>query len=427
MVETEWLDRLEVIDIFGNTAISVALVILIGLSALRWRVMAISYPSAFVLSWLGSAAIREIVERPRPTKSGDLEPLPSGHLVQAVFIAGLVPLALSVLLSDRRIALLTRWVLGIGVVGASLHRIHRQDHWPLDVMAGISIGLMTVLGVHWIMDHRSWHQGCSSCSWSRHPGPIPWRRGIFTVSIRTARRLGRAGVLSALAAALGLLVATVFVGLPTDPEGYGFGSTVSGGVQVSLGALMVVSGLVALRWQAAGAVGIAFAATGIGLFASVQYRPLMTVVLSALLLIPAVLLWLSWQRQETVGRIASLAGITITLLGSTAIGSNRIYSYYFGPTHAESVADELESEEADWLWLGDVDPFSATIVAGGVDDGEDVELQYWVGSGVADASSIVTTADDYGLARFVLTGLSPTTHYRYAVIDVGDQPSEISG
>ena len=76
---------------------------MIGLSAFRCRVMAMTYPVAFVVGWLMTSAVREIVERPRPTAFGDFESFPSGHLVQATFVAGLVPLAVGVLLLDRRV------------------------------------------------------------------------------------------------------------------------------------------------------------------------------------------------------------------------------------------------------------------------------------------------------------------------------------
>lgn len=166
LVEARWIDQLEPIDPFGRTIISILLVVCIGLSAFRCRVMAVVYPAAFLVSWLSAGAIREVVERPRPTIHGDFESFPSGHMVQAVFVAGLVPLAIWILFRSRRAEIVSRVVLIAGVVATGLHRIHAQHHWPLDSLAGVTLGVFVVLGVYWAVQHRSWHRHCPSCPWS---------------------------------------------------------------------------------------------------------------------------------------------------------------------------------------------------------------------------------------------------------------------
>ena len=421
LVDIDWLDRLAVVDPFGRTLVSIALVALIGLAGFRCRVMALAYPIAFLIGWLGGEVIRAIVERPRPIELDDFGSFPSGHLVQAVFIAGLLPLALRALLSDRRAATLARTVLGSAAVATGLYRIHTQDHWPLDVLAGMAFGLTVVLATHWTIEHRSWHRACSSCPWSADPAPTPWRRGVFVLPPRTSRLVGLAGVGLAVVAAAVLAVATLTFGLPQDPEGSGLGSAISGPVQIGLAALMAIAGLVALRWKATAALLMAVAASGVGLFASIQYRPWLTVGLTAALLVPAVLTWLAWQRNETIGRIATLAAVTTTLLTMNALGSIEIYQYFFGPTHPDSTAPPPAWEEADWLWLGGVGPRSATVVAGGIDDGPTAELQFRPLDGGRPVRTVEAPVDDYGLARFVLDGLEPDTRYGYAVLD-DDQP-----
>ncbi len=176
-VEAEWMGRLGVIDPFGGTIISVVFVAMIGFSAFRCRVMAVTFPLAFVVAWSSGGILRMIIERPRPLDPLSDRSFPSGHLIQAVFIAGLVPLALHVLFDDRRLATLSRGVLTIGVIVTAMFRLHRQDHYPLDALASVTLGLTVVLGVHWIMDHTSWHRGCPSCRWSRRPHDIEWSRG----------------------------------------------------------------------------------------------------------------------------------------------------------------------------------------------------------------------------------------------------------
>ncbi|MEL7209028.1 MAG: phosphatase PAP2 family protein, partial [Actinomycetota bacterium] len=375
IVEAEWIERLAVFDPYGGTAISIGFVCLIGLSGFRCRVMAITYPLAFVAAWVGGSAIRELIDRPRPGSFGDFESYPSGHLIQAVFIAGLVPLALGVLFSDHRLRTISRAVLAVAVVATALHRIHQEDHWPLDALGGGLLGLTVALAAHWMLEHRAWHHKCRSCPWSTHPADPAWRLGVLSFSPRMQRRVGWAGAGGALIAALLLVLATLTIGIPSDPEGSGFGSMISRPVQLGLAAHMGLAGLIAIRFRAVAAVLMALSATGLGLFASVEYRPIIAVTLTAALLIPAVLTWLAWQPEETLGRIAMLATVTTALLTATGSGAVEIHDYYFGPTHTESAAEALDSE-ADWLWLGAVSSETATVVAGGLDD-EAASLHYW--------------------------------------------------
>ena len=418
IVEAEWIERLSVVDVYGATIISIAFVAFIGLAAFRCRVIAIVYPIAFLVSWSASAVIREVVERPRPTVSGDFESFPSGHLVQAVFIAGLVPLAIEVLFLAKRIATLTRVVLAITAVATALHRIHQQHHWPLDSLAGVTVGLTVVLSVYWAMQQHLWHRRCDGCPWSDSPHEIGWHRAVLDLDEAQSQSVARFGAALAVGIGGALIVASRIVGLPTDPEGFGFGSSISGPTQLALATLLIIAGALALRWRATAAVLMALVALGLGMFAAVQYQPWVTVLLAGVVLIPAVVVWLSWQPTETVASIAGLAAATSILLGSTFVGGSRVYDFYFGPTHPASAATAPEGGEASWLWLGAVGTDTATIVAGGLDDGELAELWYQP-AGEAERRSTVV-ADDSGVARFVLDDLSPSTDVRYAVDEAGE-------
>ena len=417
LVEIRRLDGLDALDTFGATDISLVLVLIIGASTFRCRVMALLYPAAFLLSWGITALLRELVQRPRPSGPGELASFPSGHMVQAVLLAGLLPLAIRVLLADRRIERLTRWALVATTVLAGLHRIHQQYHWPLDVLGGAGIGLTVVLATHWVIEHRYWHLHCSHCPWSDHPDRAPWGRGVFALDDITARWLGRIGPVLALAAAGGFVVAAVVIGIPTDPEGYGFGPTVTETSQLVLAGMLALAGLVAFLRPGLGAFLMVLASVGIGLLASVEYSPAITVSLTAALLVPAVVTWLAWQPTETIGRIAVLAVVTGGALSGTAVGATNIYDFYFGPTHPGSAAPPLESV-ADWLWLGDVGTDRATVVAGGLEPDQRYHLAYWVGDGGRPVL-VEAGTDAYGLARFELSGLQAATSYDYAVIHPG--------
>ena len=434
IADAGWIERLGPFDVFGSTVISIGSVVVIALSGFRCRVMALVYPGAFVVSWLSTTLLQELVERTRPTGFGEIQSFPSGHMVQAVFVAGLLPTALAVLLQLRpRTVLVVRLVLGAFVVATALLRIHRQAHWPSDAVAGALLGATVVAGAHWVVAHRWWHQRCSSCPWSSHPDLVPWERAVYDLRPGLAAWLGRAGAAGAVAASIILFAATATVGLPARQADDGLGPEISEPAQLGLALVVGLAGLLAIRWKAQAAFVIAFCASAIGLLASIEYEPTTTFALTVLLLVPAVLLWLSWQYHATVGAIFALAVLTATSLTATALGSREIHGHYFGPTHPGSAAVALDSDAA-WLWLGSVTSTEATVVAGGLPASAPATLVHWSAgkgagaAGWAEPVEVVATTDADGIARFELVGLTAGTEHHYAVrLEGGDGLDEFDG
>lgn len=421
IADTGWIQNLEAIDLFGSTVISIGSVAVIAMSGFRCRVMALVYPATFVVSWLSTTLLQELVERTRPSGFGQVQSFPSGHLVQAVFIAGLLPTALAVLFRLRRQAVIAlRAVLSLFVLATAVLRIHIESHWPTDALAGMLLGFTVVAGAHWVVAHRWWHQRCSSCQWSPHPEQEPWGRAIYDIPTGLATWLGRAGIVGAIATSLTLFLATATVGLPARQADDGLGPEISEPVQLGLAVIVGIAGLVAIRWKASAAFVIAFCASALGLVASIEYEPSVTFGITLLLLLPAVFLWLAWQHHATVGAIFALAVLTASSLTATALGSREIHSHYFGPTHPGSAAQPLESD-AEWLWLGSVDTTEATVVAGGLPGAVPVSLTHWSPSDTA--TEVAATSDPDGVVRFDLQGLTPDTEYRYAV-HLGDRSPE---
>lgn len=423
LAETEGLERLETIDPFGSTVFSILLVSLIGLSVFRCRVMALAYPLAFALSWNTTMLLRNVIDRSRPNGAGLATSFPSGHMVQATFIAGLLPLALFVLLGDRRLLVLTRTIFASLVVLTALHRIHDGRHWPMDALGGVALGLCIVVGVQWVLEHERWHSRCGSCPWSGHPSHVDWSTGVVRLSPRATTLIGRLGVFAALTGALVLAAATVSIGIPSDPEGDGLGATIAEPVQVGFAVLLAIAGLLAIRWKATAAALMALSAMGIGLSASIEYEPYVAMSMAALLLIPCVLTWLAWQPNETIGSIARLLAITLAVMTAVGVGSSEIYDHYFGPTHPESSTPSLVSD-ATWLWLGDVETRTATVVAAGFVPDSRAAIGFWrqpTGS-TGEPTMKEAPVDQYGLARFELSTLEPDTRYGYSVINDPDEP-----
>ena len=120
--------------------------------------------------------LKAIVDRDRP----DLERLvagtgpsfPSGRVMAAITLWGLLPLVVTLYTRDRRIwwASVARSTALILAIGAS--RIYLGVHWFSDVVGGLVVGTFFLLGAEWVMTRRHrrdpWTHGCSC----REPSPV---------------------------------------------------------------------------------------------------------------------------------------------------------------------------------------------------------------------------------------------------------------
>jgi membrane-associated phospholipid phosphatase len=162
----EWLSYLP-LDWIGRTEPALVLAVLIGVSTMRCRVFALAYIGAFLGGWTTYVILKNVINQPRPAITGwvGVDSFPSGHLVQATIIAGLVPLALAVLLRRRWPAYFVAPWLALAVVATAMYRIHAGTHWLSDAVAGILVGSTFVLAAYWSLHHRQWHRRCHHCPW----------------------------------------------------------------------------------------------------------------------------------------------------------------------------------------------------------------------------------------------------------------------
>jgi membrane-associated phospholipid phosphatase len=369
----EAFDALRFLDPWGTTGVSLVLAVVIGVAALRCRPGAAIFAGSIVAAIVLHVTLRAIVERPRPDTTEILTTsFPSGDVLQAAALAGLLPLALVAITGRRRIGLPLGALLVVAAVAGAIHRVYVGAHWPSDVVGSALLGLTVALGSWWGIEHRNWHERCRGCVWAP-TGHERRRRGTVRVApprLLTIRRLAH---LSAAVAALGLAALTLTVGVPESPEGTVFGRDITTPAQLALAGLVSIGALVSWRWDAVGAVLIALAAAGLGMFAAVEYAPAIAVGLTAILFLPALLLWIGWQHERTWAEVVGLALFTTALLGATAIGADRVYDLYYGPTHPDSTAVDLPVDMVEWVWTGGLQGDAITIVAKLADaDSDDV-------------------------------------------------------
>jgi membrane-associated phospholipid phosphatase len=417
----EAFDALRFLDPWGTTGVSLVLAVVIGVAALRCRPGAAIFAGSIVAAIVLHVTLRAIVERPRPDTTEILTTsFPSGDVLQAAALAGLLPLALVAITGRRRIGLPLGALLVVAAVAGAIHRVYVGAHWPSDVVGSALLGLTVALGSWWGIEHRSWHERCRGCVWAP-TGHERRRRGTVRVApprLLTIRRLAH---LSAAVAALGLAALTLTVGVPESPEGTVFGRDITTPAQLALAGLVSIGALVSWRWDAVGAVLIALAAAGLGMFAAVEYAPAIAVGLTAILFLPALLLWIGWQHERTWAEVVGLALFTTALLGATAIGADRVYDLYYGPTHPDSTAVDLPVDMVEWVWTGGLQGDAITIVAKLADADSDtsaeVLLRPEAGPTVRVEGSV---PDERGVVRASAAGLRPSTTYRFAVVVDGE-------
>lgn len=204
--------------------------------------------------------------------------------------------------------------------------------------------------------------------------------------------------------------------IPRDPEGGPFTEDFLVPLQLGLLALTAIGLLVSFRWMAVAAALVALGGSGMGVLATLQYEPPFGFFVVLVFLVPAVMMWLSWQHQETLGKILVLAASTTVLLGTAWVGASQVYATYLGPAHPQSTTARLPASPVRWLWSGAVDTEGFTVAARLRDEAQTVRLVVRDSRGLEvarSASTVVLDSDDP--VTLVIDGLEPATQYQYAV------------
>jgi undecaprenyl-diphosphatase len=149
----------------GITVVIVVLVVLVFLVWQECRSLALALLAASVARPLLEWALKELVNRPRPQLgqlvAGKGASFPSGHVMAAVAVWGLLPPVVAVV-SGRRSA--WWWSVGISatiIAVVAFSRVYLGVHWLSDVVGALLLGALYLLGVEWLLD---WHHRRHRCS-----------------------------------------------------------------------------------------------------------------------------------------------------------------------------------------------------------------------------------------------------------------------
>jgi len=409
---TTWLDLL------ARPAAPLALVLVALVAARRCPLSLATGLAALLGTPLAAAVLRSTVARPRPPGewAGGLDSYPYGAVILPVLAAGLVPMLLSAGPPRRWVERLFGGLGATVAVALGYHAVATGRAWPTDVAGGLLLATSVVCSAHRTVRTAALHRRCPARCPHRPPQLPPARRpGLVPLPTGAAAVIRLAAHLSAAAAATGLVVLSFTRGVPTNPEGPGLGLLLERPAQIGLAALVSIAALLGWRRPAAGAVLLAVAATGLGVFAGVEYQPAAAVALTVALMIPAVLLWLSWQHRHGARQIVAVALVTAMLVTGTWVGASTVYDGFFGPTHPASTTPAEPVDRVAWLWSGGLTSRSVVVVARLAGTHRQAALVLTEDGTGAIVRSADQAPDSLGLVRLPVDGLTPGAGYRYRV------------
>lgn len=149
----------------GLTIISLVAVLLLLLVWHECRSLALVLLAASLARPLLEWSLKALIDRPRPDLDrivpGNGPSFPSGHVMAAIAIWGLLPPVIAVV-SGRRAA--WWWSVGISaavIVVVGFSRVYLGVHWMSDVIGALLLGCLYLLAVEWLLD---WHHRRQPCS-----------------------------------------------------------------------------------------------------------------------------------------------------------------------------------------------------------------------------------------------------------------------
>ena len=152
---------------FGSTIVVLSVGVL--LSALTWkRCRAVSI-AIFVATFgrpLVETLLKQLVGRDRPDLermvNGHGPSFPSGHVMAAVALWGLLPLVVGLFTRKRWIWWTSVAFSAYMILSIAASRVYLGVHWPSDVFAGLLLGSFFLLGIEQVLFHVHRVNGCGA-------------------------------------------------------------------------------------------------------------------------------------------------------------------------------------------------------------------------------------------------------------------------
>lgn len=155
-----------------------AVIVVVTWSRCRWLA------AAAAVSVLAKSPIEHVLKHTIDRDRPNLAPLvdgigpshPSGHVLAAITLWGLLPPLVAAFTHRRGWWWASVGVSAVLIAGISSSRIYLGVHWPTDVMQGLIIGALYLVGVQVLFE---WRHGNGTCSATAHsPATTPDDDGV---------------------------------------------------------------------------------------------------------------------------------------------------------------------------------------------------------------------------------------------------------
>jgi hypothetical protein len=224
-----------------------------------------------------------------------------------------------------------------------------------------------------------------------------------------ADRLLRRGAAFWSGGAIAVFALLVFTtGVPRSPD---LGAA-EAPMQIGLLVVLSVAAIAAPRFPGAGGALLVTGGVMLGMFAALQYHPVIAFVAAAAFLAPGAAYLVVWCRSRSPQRILTTATVFAVVLLAGWAGAAAFHATYFGSTHPDSTVELAPSEIVEWIWSGGVTDSRAVVVARLHEEGP-ADLRVIAEDGTERTIPAVATGDR--MIRFEIEGLRPGTEYTYSV------------
>lgn len=246
----------------------------------------------------------------------------------------------------------------------------------------------------------------------RSPAPGPPLLPPRDRPSRSLTQLRRWARLWAAIAVAVLLLLAVTGEIPQSPDSRTFEAV----TQLGSLALAAVAVLLVRRWEGLGGALLLIAGVALGVLASLQWHPVVALLVAGTFVLPGVALLFVWQETRPVHHLLALGVVVALVVAAGGVASTRVYDYYFGPAHPRSETVVPVSAEVDWVWAGaaTTDGFTVSVRF----DDEDAAGGLLV-TGPDGEPAGTTVAPRWGpdrrTAQLAVTGLDAATTYTYTV------------
>ncbi len=148
----------------GLTMVTVILLLVLLLVWAECRSLALVLLAASLARPLLEWGLKNLVDRPRPDLgrivAGTGPSFPSGHVMAAIAIWGLLPPVMA-LVSGRRTVWWGSVIISATIIGlVAFSRVYLGVHWLSDVVGALLFGALYLLAVEWLLD---WHHRRHPC------------------------------------------------------------------------------------------------------------------------------------------------------------------------------------------------------------------------------------------------------------------------